>query len=66
MLVHAFQCLMEAGFPIADYQYTGLGSIYFIDFILFHRYLGIDKFLSVEVADDIRRRVRFNRPYKCV
>jgi hypothetical protein len=66
MLVHAFQCLMEAGFQIADYQYTGLGSVYFIDFILFHRYLGIHKFLSVEVSDDIRRRVKFNRPYGCV
>jgi len=66
MLVHTFQCLMEAGFPISDYQYTGLGSIYYVDFILFHRYLGINKLLSVEVSDSIRRRVRFNRPYKCV
>lgn len=66
MLVHTLQCLMEVGFSIADYQYTGLGSIYFVDFILFHRYLGIHKFLSVEVSESIRRRVTFNRPYKCV
>jgi hypothetical protein len=66
MLIHTFQCLMAAGFPINDYKYTGLGSIYFVDFILFHRYLGIENFLSVESSTEIVRRVRFNQPYSCV
>ena len=39
MLVDALLGLAVAGFPIQDYQYTGMGSIYFIDFILFHRFL---------------------------
>ena len=66
MLLDAFQKLAAAGFPVADYQYTGLGSIYFIDFIMFHRYLGIHKMVSVEHSPDIEKRVRFNRPFSLV
>jgi hypothetical protein len=66
MLLHTFECLKEAGFPISKYKYTGLGSIYFIDFIMFHRYLGICKFLSVEASAEIARRVKFNKPFACV
>lgn len=66
MLLHTLQSLMSIGFPISDYKYTGLGSIYFVDFIMFHRYLGIKKFLSVEASTEIARRVDFNKPYACV
>ncbi len=66
MLIHTFQSLMAVGFSINDYKYTGLGSIYFVDFIMFHRYLGIGKFLSVELSTEIARRVDFNKPYACV
>jgi len=66
MLLDAFQRLAAAGFPIQDYQYTGLGSIYFIDFIMFHRYLGIRHMLSVEYSSDIENRVLFNRPFRLV
>lgn len=66
MLVDTFQSLMALGFPISEYKYVGFGSVYFIDFILFHRYLGIRRFLSVEKYDDIRKRIRFNRPFGCV
>ena len=66
MLLHAFIKLTEIGFPIADYQYTGFGSIYFIDFVLFHKFLGIDKLVSVEYDTKIENRVRFNSPYNLV
>ncbi len=66
MLIHAFTALMEAGFPISKYKYTGLGSIYFIDFAMFHRYLGINQFLSVESNMSIPKRVKFNRPSSCI
>ncbi len=66
MLIHTFHHLMMLGFPISDYKYTGLGSIYFIDFIMFHKYLGINKFLSVEESSTVENRVRFNRPFGCV
>jgi hypothetical protein len=66
MLVDAFQKLILSGFPIQDYQYTGMGSIYFIDFVLFHRLIGIKKLMSVEYSKSIAKRVDFNRPFKCV
>lgn len=66
MLVDALQLLAAGGFPIRDYQYTGMGSAYFVDFALFHRALGIRRMLSVEHAGEIARRVEFNKPYGCV
>jgi hypothetical protein len=66
MLVDALPALALAGFPIQDYQYTGMGSIYFIDFVLFHRLLGINDMLSVEYDTGIKKRVEFNRPFDCV
>jgi hypothetical protein len=52
------------GFNIAEYQYTGFGSIYFVDFILFHKLLGINKLTSVEYDNAIHRRVMFNKPFR--
>lgn len=64
MIMDGLQRLGLAGFPISDYQYTGFGSVYFVDFILFHKLLGITRLLSVEHSKKIKNRVRFNRPYK--
>lgn len=66
MLLHALNGLRDLGYPIATYEYTGLGSIYFIDFVLFHRYLGLSKMTSVEGDSDVKKRVDFNRPYKLI
>ena len=66
MLLHAFHELRNLGYKISSYEYTGLGSIYFVDFALFHRYLGLTRMTSVEVDMDIRKRVKFNCPYKLI
>ena len=66
MLIDAFQLLSHTGFSIRDYQYTGMGSIYFVDFILVHRLLGISRMLSVEYDTTIKKRIEFNRPFGCV
>jgi hypothetical protein len=66
MLLDTFQKLMSVGFQISYYQYTGLGSIYFVDFIMFHRYLGIQNLISIECSTEIEKRVKFNRPFKQV
>jgi hypothetical protein len=66
MLLATFQQLMACGFPISNYQYTGMGSVYFIDFIMFHKYLGIKHLWSVEADTTITRRVMFNRPFGSV
>lgn len=64
MMIDAFHRLASAGFAIADYRYVGMGSIYFVDFILFHKLLGINKLLSVEKDCEIKKRVEFNKPFK--
>lgn len=66
MLVDAFQRLMQAGIPIQDYQYTGMGSIHFVDFVLMHRYLGINKMLSVEKNVSLKKSIEFNCPFGCI
>ena len=66
MFVDAFQRLAQAGFEIRDYQYTGFGAIFFVDFIIFHKLLGISKMLSIEHDESIETRVKFNCPFECV
>lgn len=51
---------------IQDYRYIGFGSIYFADFSLFHRRLGISDMVSIECDTEAEGRIRFNRPYECV
>jgi hypothetical protein len=63
MLIDAFQLLAQSGFSIRDYQYTGMGSIYFVDFTLMHRLLGINRMLSVEYSTNVCKRVEFNKPF---
>jgi hypothetical protein len=66
MIIEVLQYLSSMGYPIRDYQYTGFGSIYFVDFIMLHKLLGICKMWSVEYDESIRRRVKFNQPFRCV
>jgi hypothetical protein len=66
MLLDGLQKLMVAGFDISEYQYTGFGSIHFVDFVMFHKLLGMNDLLSVEHSFAIERRVKFNRPFKDV
>lgn len=63
MIVDVLQELGEGGFHLRDYEYTGFGSIYFVDFILLHRLLGLRKLLSVEIAESAESRVQFNKPF---
>lgn len=50
------------------YRYVGLGSVYFSDFVLFHKDLGIHHMISIEDEDNLDKRERFlfNRPYGCI
>ena len=63
MLLHAFHEMRDLGYPISSYEYTGLGSIYFVDFVLFHRYLGLKRMTSVEGDRAVEKRVKYNCPY---
>ena len=64
MIVHIFQLMAEAGFPISTYRYAGFGAFFFVDFILFRRLLGIIDMVSIEHDIKCENRVKFNRPYK--
>ena len=64
LFIEAFHRLAVGGFAWSDYIYVGLGSVYFADFILFHKYLYINRMICVE-AESIPKRMRFNRPFDC-
>lgn len=57
--------LGKEGLPVQDYTYIGMGSIFYVDFILFHRYLYVESMICAEHSDD-KKRMRFNKPYKFI
>lgn len=65
MMCDAFYRLYPFG-KINTYRYVGFGSIYFSDFQLFHRVLGMDDMLSIEKDTSAKECFEFNKPYKCV
>jgi hypothetical protein len=65
MLAETFRHLTRFQ-PVRDYRYVGLGSVYFSDFVLFHKALGITDMLCIERESDSADRVEFNRPFGCV
>lgn len=66
MFLDFFRRLAGCGVPVEEFRYTGMGSIHFIDHILFHKFLGIDKLVSVESDEDIEERMRFNCPFDSI
>ena len=54
--------LLRSVVGIQNYSYIGLGSIYYYDFILFHKYLNITKMVSLDYEDTLKR-FKFNIPY---
>ena len=53
-------------FALKDYRYVGFGSMWFTDFSLFHRYLGISDMVTIEKIVSRKGRVEFNKPYSCI
>lgn len=51
---------------VQSYRYLGFGSIYFSDFQLVHRALGITDMVSIEKDVAAKACFRFNRPYRCI
>jgi hypothetical protein len=50
---------------LINYHYIGFGSIYYSDFILFHKNLNICRMSSIEYERN-ESRAKFNLPYKCI
>ena len=67
MLAEAFNRLSKFA-PVNSYRYIGMGSLYFSDFILFHRSLGFQKMISIEAEEKEpqQERFKFNKPFNCV
>ncbi len=53
---------LEKEISLSKYLYIGFGSIYYYDFILFHKMLNINRLLSIDDKSTIKR-FNFNRPY---
>jgi hypothetical protein len=67
LLVKLLRAIGDTGqFNVKEYQYIGLGSIWFVDFSLFHRALGITDMVSVEKEASRELRLQFNKPFDCV
>jgi hypothetical protein len=61
------ECLKKLAkcFPVSAYTYIGMGSLWFIDFILAHRDLSIQEMYSIELPQH-SDRAEFNRPFNCI
>ncbi len=46
-----------------QYQYVGFGGLEFIDFVEFHRSLGVPHMTSIERDTNMQHRLEFNKPY---
>ncbi len=53
----------ECGLEISGYRYVGMGANRFYDYLLLHRYLGIQNMVSLEHDPNMVERARFNAPY---
>lgn len=56
----------KAKLGIKSYSYIGLGSMWFVDFVLVHRTFEISSLISIEREESRKTRAEFNRPYSCV
>ena len=65
MIVEALQKLLPFGYDIPSYRYVGMGSVYYVDFLLFYKHLHITDMLCVE-ARPIAKRMEFNKPYEFI
>jgi hypothetical protein len=66
MFLELFSSLSRCGFQIPTYHYIGFGSIFFQDFRLFHRMLGVETMTSIEGSSEIIKRCKFNQPMKTI
>lgn len=65
IMIEVLLRLSKAGYNINEYSYVGFGSPYYVDFVMFHKYLFIEKMVCVEWGD-VRKRMRFNKPFKFI
>lgn len=65
LIIEALQCLGKK-YKIPNYTYVGMGSRYFVDFQMIHKFLGIKDMISFEMEEEKIKRFDFNLPYKFI
>jgi len=65
LIIETLQCLRRE-YSIEDYQYVGMGSLFYVDYYMFHKYLGIKDMISIEKDEDKIDRFKFNKPYSFI
>ena len=55
---------LDGALNISEYRYIGMGGLWFADFSLIHRRLGLTDLTSIEMRQPAR--AHFNRPFECV
>lgn len=63
ILLDFLKCASETGIGISDCRYVGMGGNKFYDFHLLHRFLGVNKMISLERNEAAHLRAAFNCPY---
>ena len=63
ILLDFLQSASEVGLPVSNCRYVGMGGTMFYDFHLMHRFLGINRMVSLERDSDIHPRCKFNCPF---
>lgn len=46
--------------------YIGFGSVFFVDFRMIHKELGIKKMINIENKVEDRERFEYNKPFSCI
>lgn len=64
-IIEALQSLAPL-VEISKYNYLGFGSVYYADFILFHKYLNISNMTSIDDEKSDEKRFKFNKPYEFI
>lgn len=57
---------MRSQISFINHRYIGLGSLWFVDFVLAHRALQVTEMLSIECEAEIAPRMEFNKPYSTI
>lgn len=66
MLVEVASRMAPLGPALGDYRYVGMGAIYFVDFMVFHRAFGMTDMVSIEGRPSLVERCAANRPIDCI
>jgi Putative O-methyltransferase len=63
ILLDFLKCANECGITISDSRYIGMGGTTFYDFHLMHRFLGLNRMVSLERNPRTHSRAEFNCPF---